>query len=74
MNLQPFALERYFAEYQFSAQHLLSSSDCDGLRQRDLLALAGADMRAAWDDLTLGYTESRGHPLLRAEVRVCMPA
>ncbi len=68
MNLKPFALERYFAEYEFSAQYLLSSSDCDGLRQRDLLALADEEMRRAWDDLTLGYTESRGHPLLRAEI------
>jgi aspartate/methionine/tyrosine aminotransferase len=68
MNLRPFVLERYFAEYEFSAQYLLSSSDCDGLRQRDLLALADGEMRRAWDDLTLGYTESRGHPLLRAEI------
>jgi aspartate/methionine/tyrosine aminotransferase len=68
VNLKPFALERYFAEYEFSAQYLLSSSDCDGLRQRDLLALADGEMRSAWDDLTLGYTESRGHPLLRAEI------
>ena len=60
MNLKPFALERYFAEYEFSAQYLLSSSDCDGLRQRDLLALADGEMRRTWDDLTLGYTESRG--------------
>ena len=68
MNLKPFALERYFAEYEFSARYLLSSSDCDGLRQRDLLALADGEMRRAWDELTLGYTESRGHPLLRAEI------
>ena len=68
MNLKPFALERYFAEYEFSAQYLLSSSDCDGLRQRDLLALADGEMRRAWDELTLGYTESRGHPLLRTEI------
>jgi len=29
MNMEPFALERYFARYEFSAQYLLSSSDCD---------------------------------------------
>ena len=68
MHLRPFALERYFAEYEFSARYLLSSSDCDGLVQRDLLNLADDETRALWDDLTLGYTESRGHPLLRAEI------
>lgn len=35
---------------------------------RDLLALADDETRKLWDGLTLGYTESPGHPLLRAEV------
>jgi aspartate/methionine/tyrosine aminotransferase len=34
----------------------------------ELLALADADMRALWDGLRLGYTESSGHPLLRHEI------
>ncbi|MCC6458771.1 MAG: aminotransferase class I/II-fold pyridoxal phosphate-dependent enzyme [Caldilineaceae bacterium] len=68
MQVKPFKLERYFAEYEFAVKYLLSSSDCDGLRQRDLLDLADAETRQLWDDLTLGYTESLGHPLLRAEI------
>ncbi len=56
MNLKPFALERYFAEYEFSAHYLLSSSDCDGLRRRDLLALADGEMRRAWDDRVIRDT------------------
>lgn len=68
MNLPPFKLERYFAEYEFATRYLLSSSDCDGLALRDLLGLADGETRALWDDLTLGYTESAGHPLLRAEI------
>ena len=31
MQLKPFQLERYFAQYEFSVKYLLSSSDCDGL-------------------------------------------
>ena len=34
----------------------------------ELLALADDETRAAWDGLRLGYTESTGHPLLRAEI------
>jgi aspartate/methionine/tyrosine aminotransferase len=34
----------------------------------DLLALADDESRALWDGLHLGYTESSGHPLLRAEI------
>ena len=35
----------------------------------DLLALADDETRALWDGLALGYTESTGHPLLRARDR-----
>lgn len=68
MSLKPFKLERYFAAYEFSVNYLLSSSDCDGLLQRGLLELADNETRKLWDDLTLGYTESLGHPLLREEI------
>ncbi|PIY80372.1 MAG: aspartate aminotransferase [Candidatus Pacebacteria bacterium CG_4_10_14_0_8_um_filter_42_14] len=68
MNLKPFKLERYFAQYEFSVKYLLSSSDCDGLKQNELLALADSEVKQLWDNLTLGYTESLGHPLLREEI------
>lgn len=68
MPITPFKLERYFAKYEFSTRYLLSSSDCDGLPMHDLLGLADAECRALWDNLALGYTESLGHPLLRAEI------
>lgn len=73
----PFKLERYFARYEFSAPHLLSASDCEALSLAELLALADAEGRALWDQLSLGYTESQGHPLLRAEIAAlytAMPA
>jgi aspartate/methionine/tyrosine aminotransferase len=68
MQPRPFALERYFARYEFSARFLLSSSDCDGLPMSELLSWADDETRALWDGLSLGYTESPGHPLLRQEV------
>ncbi|MBN1773070.1 MAG: aminotransferase class I/II-fold pyridoxal phosphate-dependent enzyme [Deltaproteobacteria bacterium] len=68
MPCTPFALERWFARHEFSTRWTLSSSDCDGLSQAELLAGADAELRALWDGLRLGYTESAGHPLLRAEV------
>jgi aspartate/methionine/tyrosine aminotransferase len=68
MDIQPFALERYFARYEFSARYLLSSSDCDGLPMAELLSWADDEARALWDGLALGYTESPGHPVLRAAI------
>ncbi len=68
MQLKPFKLERYFAQYEFSVQYLLSSSDCGGLPQNELLALADPETKSLWYNLSLGYTESLGHPLLREEI------
>ena len=73
MPIRPFALERYFAEYEFSAELLLCSSDVESYAQRELLALADDETRALWEGLTLGYTETAGHPLLRAEIAALYP-
>ena len=67
MNIPPFALERFFAAHEFTAPYLLCASDCEALSVEALLALEpGAE--AAFRALRLGYTESPGHPDLRAEI------
>jgi aspartate/methionine/tyrosine aminotransferase len=67
LKIAPFALERYFARYEFTAPYLLCSSDCESMPLRDLLALEpGA--RDRLDDLWLGYTEAPGHPELRQAI------
>lgn len=68
MHIADFALERFFARWEFAAPYLLCASDVEGWRMADLLALADNETRAMWDNLTLGYTEAAGHPLLRAEI------
>ena len=68
MLLNQFKLERYFAEYEFKMKYLLSPSDCESLSLSELLQLADADSLKLWEELRLGYTESQGHPDLRAEV------
>lgn len=64
---RPFAVERYFARYEFDAPHLLSSSDCETMSTRELLALEPGSLDA-FLDLRLGYTETRGDPRLRVEL------
>jgi len=67
MRLPPFALERYFARYEFAVRHLLCSSDCESMSIQDLLSLEpGAGERFL--GLRLGYTESSGSPSLRQEI------
>lgn len=67
MNLPPFKLERYFAQYEFSTEFLLCSSDCEAMSVAELLAFedgAAERLQQTW----LGYTESQGSPALRREI------
>jgi aspartate/methionine/tyrosine aminotransferase len=68
MRIVDFALERYFARWEFAVEHLLCASDVQGYPMGELLALADDETLALWDGLQLGYTESSGHPLLRREI------
>ncbi len=68
MRIADFALERFFARWEFAVEHLLCASDVQGYPMTELLALADDETRAMWAGLTLGYTESTGHPLLRGEI------
>lgn len=64
-RIADFALERYFARWEFNVDHQLSASDVEPLTLAELLALADDDARQRWERLTLGYTESAGLPALR---------
>jgi aspartate/methionine/tyrosine aminotransferase len=68
MRIADFALERYFARWEFAVRHVLCASDVEGWSLAELLALADDETREMWDGLRLGYTESTGHPLLRREI------
>ena len=67
MNLQPFKLERYFAQYEFNVPYVLCASDCESVSVGELLALepdAAGRLQSHW----LGYTESQGSPTLRQAI------
>lgn len=68
MKITPFKLERFFARYEFSVPYLLSCSDCEPVTLKELMKMADPDSLALWYGLSLGYTESQGHPVLREEV------
>jgi aspartate/methionine/tyrosine aminotransferase len=68
--LEPFKLERYFAQHEFFAQMLLCTSDCESMTVDELCDLDrkhggdGGQLGSTW----LGYTESRGNPVLREAI------
>lgn len=67
MEIAPFALEQFFARYEFATPYILCASDCESMSAAELLALAGKSL-AELGRVHLGYTESQGSPGLRAAV------
>ena len=68
MKIINFKLERYFGKHEFNAKYLFSSSDCDGFSLEYILGVASKDELNLWENMTLGYTESEGHHLLREAI------
>lgn len=72
MKPRPFALERYFARYEFTTRYLLCASDPESMPVAELLAFedgAAERFSSTW----LGYTESRGAPELRDAIGTLYP-
>jgi len=69
MRLKDFAVERYFAKYEFTAKYMLSSSDCDGYSMTYVLNLASQSEKEQWNNLKLGYTETVGSEPLRNAIK-----
>jgi aspartate/methionine/tyrosine aminotransferase len=61
-------LEAYFSRWEFTARHHLTASDAQTMTMTELLALADAEDRHAWETLSLGYTETYGDPALREAI------
>jgi aspartate/methionine/tyrosine aminotransferase len=66
--LPDFKLEVYLGKWEFAARWHMTPSDAQTLTIKELLALADAEDRAAWDDLPLSYIETWGTPKLRAAI------
>lgn len=64
-RLPDFRLETYFSRWEFAARHHLTASDVQTITLGELLALADDRDRAAFENLSLGYTETFGDPALR---------
>ncbi len=65
VQVEPFAIERYYARWEFRAELMLSSSDCESQTVAELLALE-PDAHERLLGLRLGYTEVPGSHELRA--------
>ncbi len=66
--MRDFALEIHFSKWEFSAKYNLAGSDAENRTLSELLALADAEDRQAFERVSLGYTQTWGAPALRAEI------
>jgi aspartate/methionine/tyrosine aminotransferase len=71
--LPDFRLETYFSRWEFTARYHLTASDAQSMTMAELLALADDRDRAAWETLSLGYTETFGDPELRQAIAQMYP-
>lgn len=69
MLLPQFTLEEYFAKYEFVAPFMMGSSDPETHTLTELVSMADEECLSLWNNLKLTYTETRGLPLLREEIR-----
>ena len=67
MEIAPFEIERFYERWEFSAELMLSSSDCESRPLGELLALE-ADAGERLQRLHLGYTEVPGSEELRLAI------
>jgi aspartate/methionine/tyrosine aminotransferase len=67
MQIEPFAIERFYERWEFRAELMLSSSDCESLEVAELLLLE-PDAEERLMGMRLGYTEVPGSLELRAAV------
>lgn len=66
--MRDFALETYFSKWEFTARYHMTASDIESVSMAELLSMASPEDREAFENQWLGYTETYGHPELRAEI------
>jgi aspartate/methionine/tyrosine aminotransferase len=67
VQIRPFEIERFYERWEFSAELMLSSSDCETMALGELLALE-PDAEERLRQLRLGYTEVAGSLELREAI------
>lgn len=67
MKIKPFATEHFYARYEFNTPYQLCNSDCETVTIAELLELADIPLQHLCK-LSLGYTETLGHPQLREQI------
>lgn len=71
--VRPFAVERWFAEYEFKVRYNIAESCIKPLTIPEILTLTGMDATTLLGTEPLGYVDAAGSPELRAEIASLYP-
>jgi aspartate/methionine/tyrosine aminotransferase len=66
--MRDFALETYFSKWEFRAKFHMTASDLQSMTLAELLELGSQEDVKAFNQLSLGYTETWGAPELRNQI------
>ena len=72
MTINTFKLEEYLTHYEFNAPHLLCCSDAESFGMHEIINMASPADKDLWNTLCLGYTEVKGMPALRQQIKDTM--
>jgi len=68
MTINIFKLENYLMKHEFTAPYLLCCSDAESFSMHEIIHMGNSGDRNLWDNLRLGYTETKGAPFLRHQI------
>jgi len=63
-----FELEKYFSKWEFTARYHMTASDMESMSLAELMSMAAPEDKSGFEELWLGYTETRGAPDLRRHI------
>ena len=67
-DLPEFRLETHFSKWEFKARYHMTASDAESMTMKELLSMATSGQRDAFENMSLGYTETFGNPNLRQTI------
>ena len=69
MTINAFKLKEYLSLHTFTVPHILCCSDAESFGTHEIIEMASPADKDLWNNLRLGYTDSKGMPVLRQQIR-----
>ncbi len=68
MTITAFKLKEYLSQHSFTVPHILCCSDAESFATHEIIEMASPADKDLWNNLRLGYTDSKGTLTLRQQI------